>query len=703
MVPALPAAAAPHQPVAAAVPAGCTPQQAAEQQLVIVVTRLEPRTIEPAAPIRVDVNLRNCAATALADVRFRIRTGDVLSSRAELSAADGTPPQYLHALGDWVDRPAPIQSGGTDRIVYETNANALGLFRIGVYPIELQVQGDRGQGLDTAGVLHTYLPFFPDGVQQPTEVTWLLPFADRPHRLYADNDHTLYDEALDYSMAGQGRLARLLYVAQRAAVAKVPFTLAMDPELADTAYQMTQGYKVLAGGQPVEGVGRADATAWLSQLTSLAGGRDVIALPYADADLVALSGDGLTKLFPNAQDGAKLLSSRLGNLPVREDIAWPAGGLLTDDALDQLVTGTVHTVILDAASMANPRPGLRTESAASPLPSGGRDAVALVADQQLNRIVAGQLPVAGGARLVEQRYLAELAMITAEAPAVQRRVLITPPHNWNVVPSLALPMMQDTVSVPWLSAGTVGTLATTPDAQQVDRGALVYPANAPRLTPNLVGAIRRCEEALDQLRSSLDNRAESELLAPYPPALVRAASAAWRGEQGKAGGDSQLRPVFIRISGLVDKRVRIIAPNPAKYSLAAQKSALPLTLVNDLPVTIKVIVRVTPQGTAGFQADEVPVELLGNGRRAQVRIPATVTQSGRFTVSAQLVTLDGKPLGGKPVTLQVQSTAYGVVALGITVGAFGLLLLLLIRRVVQQIRSGPATPAPAGSPAERRT
>jgi hypothetical protein len=701
---ALPATAAPAA-AAVAAPPGCTAQQGANQALVIVVTRLEPRTIEPNGPIRVDATLRNCGSTTLSGVRFRIRTGDVLSTRAELAGADtATAPQYLHAIGDWLDRPAPIPSGGIDKLTYETTGNVLGLFRIGVYPVQLQVQADRGQGLDQVGALQTYLPFFPDGVERPTEVTWLLPFADRPHRLYNDSDHTLYDEALDYSMVGQGRLSRMMYVAENASAARVPYALAVDPDLADTAFQMSQGYKVLAGGKSVDGVGKQDATGWLSRLSAVAAGRDVIALPYADADLVALSGNGLTKLFPNAQDGARLLSSHLDGHPVREDIAWPAGGVLNDDALDQLVSGTVRTVVLDASSLANPRPGDRTQSAASPLPSASRDATALVADQQLNRIVTGGLAVPGGARLMEQRYLAELAMITAEAPAIQRRVLITPPHNWNVVPTQALRMMQDTVTVPWLAAGELAELAATPPAQQVDRGELVYPANAPRLTGTQVGAIRRCQDALDQLRSSLNNQAESDLLAPYPLALIRAASAAWRGTvANEQAGAKQLRPVFIRLGGLIDKQVRIIPPNPAKYTLAAQSTALPLTLVNDLPVRISVIVRVTPQGTAGFRAEDVPVDLLPNSRRAQIKVPAEVTQSGRFTVSAQLVTLDGKTLGGKPVTLEVQSTAYGAVALGITVGAFGLLLLLLIRRVIQQIRSGPAQPVPAGSPAERGT
>jgi hypothetical protein len=681
----------------------CPAQPDPATPVKITITRLEPRNIRPTDEVLVVARLLNCGSTTLTDLRVRLRTGNVLSTRTELADADRQPPEANHALGEWLPVEQPLAAGGQADVQYRTTARALGLTRIGVYPAQLLVQGDQGAGLDQVGDVRTYLPFFPDGVSRPTEVSWLLPIADRPHRLYESSDKLLYDEALAASVVGQGRLNRLLYLAQNADTRRVPYALAMDPDLIDTVYQMSQGYTVVGAEGPVEGRGQRDAELWLNQLIGTANGSTtgphaVIALPYADADLVALAGGGLDKLAPNPQEGVDQLTERLNGHPVRADIAWPAGGLLTDGALDALVAGKATSVVLDGASMSDSRPGDKTESAASPLPSAGRDAVALVADQGLNRVVAGQIPVAGGARLLEQRYLAELAMITAEAPSVQRRVLVAPPHDWNPDPVAALPMMADTVTVPWLSAGTVAGLAATPATEQVDRGALVYPASAPRLSAGQLDRVRRCELVLDQFRAALDNRAEAYLLSPYPHALLRAIAAAWR--TAPAAGAAQLRPVFNRLSTLIGERVNIVKPRDGKYSLASQNSALPLTVVNDLPVPIQVSVVITPRGTAGFHAQVVRATVEGNGRRTQLRIPATVTQSGRFTVDAKLLTPDGHSLG-KPVALEVQSTAYGVVALGVTGAAFALMLLLLLRRLIRRFRAGPGQLVPAGSPGER--
>jgi hypothetical protein len=344
------------------------------------------------------------------------------------------------------------------------------------------------------------------------------------------------------------------------------------------------------------------------------------------------------------------------------------------------------------------------------LPSVNGEAVALVADPGVGRLVSGTVPVAGGPRLAEQRYLAELAMITAEAPSVGRRILVAPPHNWSPNANVASAMMEDTSETSWLAAGSVATLARTPPRERVERGALSYPRGAPGLAGDQIGRIRRAQELLTQFGTALDNVAENKLLGRYTQALQRAASSSWRAPAGAdpvtpAGAAARAGSIFYapignEIKTIVQDKVYIVRPQDGKYSLASRNSMLPLTVVNGLSVRVRLRVQISAQGTVGFQAAQVDADL-EPGKRTLLRIPTTVTQSGRFRVDAVLLTRDGRPLNN-PVIITVQSTAYGVVALGITGAAFGLLLLLLARRVVQRIRSGPGLLVqPAGNPGER--
>src|SRR5262249_20925570 len=157
----------------------------------------------------------------------------------------------------------------------------------------------------------------------------------------------------------------------------------------------------------VDGTGKQTATLWLNRLIGLAERHQVIALPYADADLVALAGSSLLKLTLTGPETLMRLAHQV-HAAVHTQVAWPAGGLLTDRALDAVVSQGAQAVVLDAAALPNARPTARTQSAPSPLPSASGTAVALVPDPGLARVVGGRVPVAGGARLAEQRYLAEL-------------------------------------------------------------------------------------------------------------------------------------------------------------------------------------------------------------------------------------------------------------------------------------------------------
>src|SRR5262249_35618237 len=175
--------------------------------------------------------------------------------------------------------------------------------------------------------------------------------------------------------------------------------------------------------------------------------------------------------------------------------------------------------------------------------------------------------------------------------------------------------------------------------------------------------IRALQHMVDQFGTAVDNVAENTLLARYTHALQRAASAFWRTAPGappgspaaiaRQAGATFLAPIANGIKTIVRDRVYIVQPQDGKYSLASQHSALPLTVVNALEVPVRVRVLITSDGTVGFHADGLDATLQP-GKRTLLRIPATVTQSGRFQVTAELLTPDGKPLN-PPVRLAVQS------------------------------------------------
>ncbi len=130
--------------------------------------------------------------------------------------------------------------------------------------------------------------------------------------------------------------------------------------------------------------------------------------------------------------------------------------------------------------------------------------------------------------------------------------------------------------------------------------------------------------------------------------------------------------------------VTIVNPG-GSYTLATERSPLPLALRNDLPVPIRVRLQVdAPPGMSVTDMGEI--ELPPGYLPLQVPIEVHFTQ--RVAVDVALRTADGLPLG-EPVRLSVHSNAYGKVLFFITLSVGAVLVALAGRRLWHRFRGEP--------------
>ena len=130
--------------------------------------------------------------------------------------------------------------------------------------------------------------------------------------------------------------------------------------------------------------------------------------------------------------------------------------------------------------------------------------------------------------------------------------------------------------------------------------------------------------------------------------------------------------------------VTIVNPG-GSYTLATERSPLPLALRNDLPVPIRVRLQVdAPPGMSVTDMGEI--ELPPGYLPLQVPIEVHFTQ--RVAVDVALRTADGLPLG-EPVRLSVHSNAYGQVLFFITLSVGAVLVALAGRRLWHRFRGQP--------------
>ena len=327
--------------------------------VTVTLETLDPRDVRPDSALRVTAVLRNTGPDPTGPLTLRLRRGAVLDTRGELQAADTTPPPTGSAAGAPAQLDAGLAPGQARRVTYQTTVAELGLSRLGVYPVALTVQSaEDGEEL---GRLQTQLPYFPPGIDTTgTRVALVWPLLDRPHRLTGGGEDrgaagerppALFDDdGLADAVRDGGRLDRLLDVAEQVA-GSVRLTLLVDPETIEELDRMTAGYRVGASAaRSVPGRGAQAAAGWLGRLRQVAPKHLLVAVPYADPDVVALARGGNSKLARVAQPDIDATARVLGVVPTT-DVAWPPDGLLTDPALDEVVAQGAGVVVLDPAAL----------------------------------------------------------------------------------------------------------------------------------------------------------------------------------------------------------------------------------------------------------------------------------------------------------------------------------------------------------------
>lgn len=669
-------------------------------KLAIRVQRGEPMRSEPAAEQAVTGRSDAPHLTRSQPLGGDLPPGQSLPFQLDVPLRGGAEPDSLQINQPGV-YPLLVTLTGT--------AEASTPTRLAAAPFLLPVLGVPGGAVSAAPALPAGLTM----IWPLAAVPALVPTAPgEPVLLRSDRIGT---DPLAAEIAPGGRLDGLLGALEQALPPGSPLApavcVAVDPLLLETLDGMSRGYRVTHPGGISEGTGARDARSWLDRLRATVQGRCVLALPYADADLVALSRAGLTDLEALATSaGARLVAELLGVQPLA-GVSWPAGEVLDERTLADLAALGTHAVLLNPTHLVPqpPPPGpvaqpvnLIGGSSRATNPGVGGPSRTTNSDGS----VAGTRPAAPVGLLVDPLMSTALASPTGPLPAQDavgvlvyraiagRSVLIVPPRRWQISGPEAAALLSSArqlVDSGLLSPRELAALATVTPNRWAGTDTDIphevnYPpqASADEIPPQITAEIKRDRDILRDLQVAtvLDpaaNLKPASLLEPMRLGLLRATATAWRGQPSQA-----LQATEEESNRLDELRrsVRIVPP-PGPYTLAASNAPLLITVSNELPVGVQVAVSLSE--TPGLRAGAVGVQLVPAHSTRQLVIPAKVNRAGQFSVDAWLSTPGGTPLG-EPSTLQLHSTAFGTVTVALTAGAGGLLVLLVIRGFARRVR-----------------
>jgi len=670
------------------------------------VTSIKPLVLTSKGRLTISGTMVNHESVALTDLNIQLRVGTTPEgSRGELaaSAASTSRPTGNVISSALVHPTAPLPAGGSLAWTVTAKASALGLSVPGVYPIAVEViaADPVTGGRLRVGTARTFLPW-DLGQVKPTRLAVVFPVIGTPSR--GPDGRQLKTATQDQLT---GRLQTLLQasggthltwvldgdtlesVAQLATSTTPTPTAGPSPGGSASSGSASGGPS--SGGPSPTGSGTGSgpssgvaetARTWLDDLARDVTTGQVVALPFGDPDVVATVRAGRAADLDVAGSlGTQVVSQELGGaVPVSGDVAWPADGSADGRTLQTISEQGTGAVILSDTYAAPLHPVTTyTQSGVGPLT--GTTLTGVVTDSVLSTLLATAPAQLGGPALARQRILAELAMVTSELPFDQRSIVVAPPRRWTPDPTYMHSLLEALGQVPWVQPATLDELRVGA-ASGPERKRPTYPVAMVRneVSQDQFVGIDRGSDGLDSLTAIVAD--PTTLRNTVERALLRSGSTLWRTQ--RVAGAAYIDAVDATVAKQVSA-VRVV--RSGALTLAARSGKIPVTVENGLNQTVTMHVSVAADPAVRLTLTQPAAQKIPAGESRTFEVPAEATTNGDVMLIVRLLTPDGKPYGSA-VTFPVQITGFGEVAQLVVGGAFVLLAIALVVRIVRAVRGG---------------
>jgi len=698
----------------AAAGVGGAQQLGGASEISVTITSMNPVYAQPGKTVTVTGTVTNTSAEPISGLAVQLRSSSTpFGDRSELQQyADGNITGDDSLVDNAItELPGTLNPHATQTWSVPLNPDEVPILGgFGVYPLAAEAYNP---DFTAVAVSRTFLPYWPGTSADPTtqQIAWVWPLIDQPRQAQCSG---LLNNGLASSVASGGRLSGLLAVGSQYA-SSAHLTWAVDPALLANLTTMTSQYQVDSGagcGRGTTHSASQTASAWLAELKSATTGQPVFVTPYDDADIAALTAGNMNADLNRAFTVGRTEASRIlgrsfaptaGASASMNGMAWPADGIANYAVLENLAASDgINTVVLDSSTMPPSQPQLFTPSAQTSTPDGeGPDLNVLLSDDTITQVLdSANSPSDSKATAfsVAQRYLAETAMITAEAPNVSRSIVVAPPRRWDPPAGLASELLSETVSAPWLKSVSVGQLASAKNPSgEVSRQAPTATSSAELPSTLLTQAAQLDKQAsmLESVEATPDTGYNDAL----NNAVMAVESSAWRGGgSALATGQALAQQTGMYFSGQ-EGRLTIIGP--PRVTLGGPTGAVPVSVSNGLGFPVRVGLEASdPNGRVTAKQSHHTI-VVPPGQQEVVKLQVAASGDGSATLQLNLVNPAGVPLPAKR-SIIVQATHYGDLALVIIASALGIFLLAsaarAVRRGLRRPRAGG--PEPPGSPSD---
>ena len=415
---------------------------------------------------------------------------------------------------------------------------------------------------------------------------------------------------------------------------------------------------------------------------------DVVALPWADADVAALAHQEETDLLADVQKRAE--DSRTAEIGAPTSLTWLAGSL--DAATLAALPDSTQTIVTTPGDLPVEEDLTYTPSEVTSV--GSR--TVLTPDKNLSDTLGGTLTTDESSTDLSnldtiQLLRGETAIITRQAPAISRSIVITLDRAdaASIDPKTLDTRLKALREASWTTPQNLQALSTEAGAQQ-DDATKTHRADIP---DRVIGDQEVSATDLAAARATWDYLTSVTSILPDPQAaigsasevVVRTASAVWR-------SDPERRTVMTDSARERGTAVtsKLTAVPSRTINLIASEANLPVRITSSLDQDATVVVRLL-SGSARLQTvEDITLTVPASGQTTAT-VPVKAVGSGDVNLTIMLLAADGTAVGA-PQTIHMRVHADWE-SRGTRVMGAGLVV-LLVGGIVRTVRRGRRTAAP---------
>ncbi|MDK8346101.1 DUF6049 family protein [Brevibacterium sp. UMB1308A] len=665
---------------ALAQPNSPTPQptdstEAADTSATIHITEVTPwldenGTFKLAGKIETTANIKNPRLS------LRMTRNSLSSVDSARTWQEGTP-TGTRQLATAEKLPKELRAGTTTSFSFELTPAQMGLRKgnplktWGVRGIAVALSGD-SQNDTVAKPQTTFTTWYPHPKIDPTRINMVVPITLTG---YSEDGLISQDELA--TATDDGPLKTALDIARSYPNA----TLAIDPRVVESVDRvlnppLVEQPEQTAPPQDPEEPPRSIAD-WWDELKKEAESSTVVALPWADADLVGLQQHDLSNYKKEALRSRSIVKDHFPN--ALDSWAWVGTGSASMDSLAQFANDGVTNVMLSDTQLPTSDGGTvnavqhlwKRDSATTPLTTFPRDRKPDMTTVATSANLAETFVTPGSSRATRVAELAaKSALITNERPFDQRSLVLALPRGGTQ--KTWTEQVRTLASLPWVKPQTFDdTLKAEPGTRLP-----LQDGNVPSDISTALNDLKEPGANLNEFSSVFVNRAD--VRQEFNRSALTCTSIAWRTQpSAKACTTNFAKSAGSTMSGLnIERGSNVLL-------VTGEKTTIPVTIHNTTHHAARLRVRIN-SASPQLKVGNSPLVEIPPGQRARVEVPVTGLANANLDTTIHIVATDGYTVrDSSPLQVQVRVDweNIGIAAIGISLSiVFVVALFFSVRR-----------------------